>query len=137
MIYNNKNIEIEKIKAFHIIKKNSREDYIEVLGKDGLRIDFCFNNEGFDPRKMSKNKKINIIKYLYWDVTLTTKDTFYLFDLTKEQVYLTRLDDNQYELDVHIENPDMIFSPSQEHPTFDNLIVKETLNFIYEESNTK
>lgn len=133
MIFNDENNEIETIEAFYIIRKNSRDTYIKIISKDGKRIIFSFNDSDFDPRKMEKGKKTDIKKYIYWDITLVTKETHYLFDITKDIVNLTRTDDNLYNIEVHVENPDMIYSPSVENASFKNLIINHDFSFVYEE----
>ena len=131
MILNNENLGETKVEASFIFKKNSCDTYIKVSSGD-KKIYFCFNNEKFDPLSLEKNKKIDLIKYLYWDVSLATSETYYLFDLTKEKVFLTRIDDNLYHFEVDIKNPDMIYSPLGENASFDNLHIDTNFSFIFE-----
>lgn len=132
MIYNDEKLEIEKVEAFYIIRKTSCDTYIKISSKDN-NITFDFKDKNFDPRKLEFNKKINLIEYINWDVELITKETYYLFDLSKDKVYLTRLDDNQFKIEVNIEKPDMIYTPLGENKSFKNLIVNTEFSFIYED----
>ena len=134
MIFNDNDIGITKVEAFYIIRKNSRDTYIEVIADDDTKIMFTISDNEFDPKKTKKNQKINLVKRIFWDVTLRTKDTYYLFDLTKDKVFLTRLDDNLFKLEVNITNPDMIYSPLADDATFKNLIINTEFSFIYEDS---
>ena len=129
MIYNDTEIGLEKVDAFYITRKHSANTYIEMFFKTGMHITFTFNNKEFDPRMLEKNKIINLIEYLYWDVTLVTNETYYLFDLTKDIVNLTRIDDNLFNIKVNIKDPDIIYSPSNEN--FKNLIIDLNFSFIY------
>ena len=131
MIYNDEKFEIEKVDAFYIIRKNSRDTYIEIFSKDGIHIAFTFNEKEFDPKKLVKNKEIDIKKYIFWDVELITNEANYLFDLTKDTVNLTRLDDNLFNIKVHIEKPDIIYSPISTNASFKNLIIDSNFSFVY------
>ena len=133
MIFNDEEIELEKVEARYIIRKNSRSTYIEIHSKDGNSIVFSFKRGEFDPKLLDKNKVIDLRKYIYWDVTLVTSETYYLFDLTKDKIDLIRLDDNIFNIKVNIENPDMIFSPLHENATFKNLIIDTNFSFLYED----
>lgn len=131
MIYNDLTIEIDKIEAFYIIKKNYYDTYISIKTIDNKSILFTFK-DNFNPHDMIINEKIDLVKYIYWDITLKTNDTFYLFDITKDKVFLTRLDDNKYRLEVSIKNPDMIYCPLGDNESFNNLSIDVTLSFTYE-----
>ena len=134
MIFNDNDIGITKVEAFYILRKNSRDTYIEVSKNDDVRIMFTISDKDFDPRNLKKNVKTDLVKHIYWDVTLKTKETYYLFDLTKDKVFLTRLEDNLFKLEVNITNPDMIYSPLADDATFKNLIINTEFSFIYEDS---
>ena len=133
MICNGKDLGKETIEALFIIKKHSKYTNINISTKDDTRILLSFNDEGFDPRHLDINKKIDLIKYIYWDVTLKTKETYYLFDITEDKVFLTRLDDNLYNIEVNIDNPDMIYCPLGDNESFNNLYINCNFSFIYEE----
>ena len=121
MFYNNVDIGISKIDARY-------KNIIEITSLDESVILFLgFNTKEYDVTKMELNKRINIIEYLYWDVSLKVNDGRHLFDITKDKVYLTRLDDNKYRLEVDIENPDMIDSTVGE--TFNSLKVDTEFSF--------
>ena len=131
MLYNNEQKEIKEVEALFIIRKNSRDTSIKISSTDNTSIIFTISDNDFDPRNLEVNKKIDFIKHIYWDVTLKTKDTYYLFDLTKEIVELTRLDDNKYNLKVQIEKPDIIYTPAEDK--FHNLQIDTDFSFIYDE----
>ena len=133
MIYNDKKIAIKEVEASYIIRKNSFDTFIKIVSVDDQRIIFTFCDKNFDPRKLELNKTIDLKNLVYWDVTLVTKETYYLFDLTKDEINLTRLEDNKFNLKVHIENPDMIYSPLGENATFKNLIIDKDFSFVYED----
>ena len=132
MIFNDINVEIDKIEAFYIIRKNYYDTYISIKSKDNKSIVFTFKDD-FNPKDMILNEKIDLVKQISWDITFKTNDTFYLFDITKDKVFLTRLDDNKYRLEVNVKNPDMIYCPLGDNESFDNLSIDVTLSFIYED----
>ena len=132
MIFNDINVEIDKIEAFYIIRKNYYDTYISIKSKDNKSIVFTFKDD-FNPKDMILNEKIDLVKQIYWDITFKTNDTFYLFDITKDKVFLTRLDDNKYRLEVNVKNPDMIYCPLGDNESFNNLSIDVTLSFIYED----
>ena len=129
MIFNDHSIEIDKVEAFYIIRKHSFDTYIKVISKDNTSISFTFNKNDFSPKNFKINEKIDLVKHIFWDITLKTNDTYYLFDITKDSVYLTKLEDNKYRLEVNITNPDMIYTPLGENATFDSLIIDVTFSF--------
>ena len=134
MIINNEDIGTPIVKAFNIVRKNSFDKYIEI-SKDDKRIAFYFKDKDFDHQSLEKNIKTKLNDLVYWDVTLKTKDTYYLFDLTKEKVFITRLDDNLYNLEVDIKNPDMIYCPLGEKETFNNLYLNINFSFVFDDNS--
>ena len=133
MICHDKEVEIEKVEAFYIIRKHSWSTYIEVTSKDEDSIAFTIYDKEFDPRLLKINECVDLVPHVFWDVTLKTKETYYLFDLTKDKVELTRLDDNLFKIKVDIEDPNMIYSPLASDATFKNLKFETNFSFIYEE----
>ena len=133
MIFNDEKIEIEKVEAFYIIRKNSSDTYIRVISKKGQSIDFTFSDEELDPRLLEMNKTVNLVPHLFWDVTLYTNETLYLFDLTKDKVELTKLGENLFKIEVNIDNPNMIYSPLSRDATFKNLLIEASFSFVYED----
>lgn len=124
MFYNNEDIGISKIDAYYkkIIEITSLdEDVTLILG---------FNTEEYDVMNMELNKRTNIVEYLYWDVSLKVKDGRHLFDITENKIYLTRLEDNKFRLEVDIENPDMIDSTVEEG--FINLKLDTIFSFVFD-----
>ncbi len=132
MIYNNESIVSITVEAYYITRKNSSDRYIKIIF-DNKSIILGFNNKDFDPRNLNINQKINLLDYIYWDVELKTSEVIYLFDITKEKIELTRLDDTLFKIDIHIENPDMIHSYLKEDESFDNLCINTEFSFIYED----
>ena len=130
MIFNDQNIEIEKVEASYIVKNNSSSTCIDIYAKNSNSISFMFNNKEFDPRKLELNKTVSIVKEIYWDVDFNTNDGNYVFDITKDKINLTRLEDNIFQIDVYVNNPDIIFSQSDN--SFKNLTINTKFSFIYE-----
>ena len=132
MIYNDKSIKSVKVNADYIIRKNSRDTIIEVFFDD-KRIAFCISDDKLDPRNIKIGDTIDLKKHIYWDVEVITKDTYYLFDLTKDIINLKRVDDNLFNIDIRIENPDMIYTPDTINKGFKNLIINSNFSFNYED----
>lgn len=125
MIYNNENLGLGEVEAFY-------NNYLKVSSEDGkksLHLSFNSNELGLD--KIEYNKKENIRKYLYWDNTFETEETYYLFDTTKDEIYLTKIEENKYRLEVNIENPDMIYCPLGNNASFNNLKIDVEFSFTY------
>ena len=121
MFYNNEDIGISKIEAYY-------KNIIEITSLDEtITLYLGFNTKEYDVMKMEVNKKINIIEYLYWDVSLKVREGRLLFDITDNKVYLTRLDENKFRLEVDIDNPDMIDSNVDE--IFNSLKVDAEFSF--------
>ena len=132
MIYNDESIKSVKVNADYIIRKNSRDTIIEVFFDDN-RIAFCISDDKLDPRDIKIGDTIDLKKHIYWDVEVITKDTYYLFDLTKDIINLKRVDDNIFNIDIRIENPDMIYTPDTINNGFKNLIINSNFSFNYED----
>ena len=128
MFLNGEEITIKKIDA-NIDEKNKVRFIVYITGEKGIEIEFCSNNEGLDPRTFKLSERVNVVKNIYWDISLKTSDTYYLFDITKDDVYLTRLEDNKYRLEVNVNNPDMIYTPLGENESFDSLLIDVTFSF--------
>ena len=126
MIYNGENLKTGEIEANYgyLISIKAKDRKLELI-------------LGFQPkvcnfRDMSIGKSIDLIDYLYWDTTLVVDESYYLFDITKDKVILTKLEDNKFKIDVNIENPDMIYSPLGEDATFKSLIIDDEFSFNYD-----
>ena len=121
MFYNNEDIGISKIEAYY-------KNIIEITSLDeNITLYLGFNTKEYDFMKMEFNKRINIIEYLYWDVSLKVREGRHLFDITDNKVYLTRLDENKFRLEVDIDSPDMIDSNVDEN--FNRLKVDAEFSF--------
>jgi hypothetical protein len=132
MVYNDESIKSVKVNADYIIRKNSRDTIIEVFFDD-KRIAFCISDDKLDPRDIKIGDTIDLKKHIYWDVEVITKDTYYLFDLSKEIINLKRIDDNIFNIDIRIENPDMIYTPDTINNGFKNLIINSDFSFNYDD----
>ncbi len=132
LVFNNININVNKIDANYIVRKNSSDTFIGIYFDDDKHIVFTFSDE-LDPRDMKIGDTIDLKKHIYWDVEVITKDTYYLFDLSKEIINLKRIDDNIFNIDIRIENPDMIYTPDTINKGFNNLIINFNFSFNYED----
>ena len=123
MIFNDKNFGIGNIEAGY-------NYWIKITSKDEKkRIFFCFSHK-FDFNDLELNKKIDLDKYIYEDLTLTIDDTYYLFFLEKDTVFLTKIDNNKFRLEVDINKPNIIYTPSSDN-SFKSLKIDTILSFDY------
>lgn len=129
MIFNDKEVEIKKIVAISNLKETS----IKIIFDNEKNILFTVSDKSFDVKNIEKNKTISLIDKIYWDVSLVTPETYYLFDLSKDKVNLTRLDDNLFKLDVMVEKPNIIYCPLGENESFKNLIINTNFVFVDED----
>lgn len=128
MIFDGEEIKIKDIDA-NIINNKTIGFSIYIIGEKGMEIEFCSNNEGIDPRAFKLNERVNIVKNIFWDISLKTSESYYLFDITKDSVYLTKLEDNKYRLEGNITNPDMIYTPLGENESFESLLIDVSFSF--------
>ena len=133
MILNGIEKKTDKIDAEFIIRKNSSSTHITITSKEGLSITLTFNDKNYDPRNIKINETIDLNKHIFWDVTLLDIKTYYLFDISKDKVLLTRLEDNLFRVEVDINDPDMIYTPSKDKNEFKSLQIEETFKFNYED----
>lgn len=129
MIFNDNNIKINYIDATYIIRKHSRDTSIDIHA-DNCFITFDLNDD-FNPKDMNINEKIDLIKHINWDVSLTNNNITYVFDISKESISLIKLDEDIFKLEVKITKPDMICS-YPEGNVFDSLVINEEFSFVYE-----
>lgn len=108
MFLDDKEYKIEKVYLDQVVI------FIETVDNElSIHFGFINSNNDFDIKKLDLSGKTDITNKIYWDVTLKTKDTYYLFDISKDKVYLTRINDNKYKIEVEVNDPDMIYSPSK------------------------
>lgn len=121
---------------FNDIEMNIKEvianQYFIEINSDNLSIILGFNQEKLDLKRLNINETIDLNKYIYWDVSIKYKDDNLLFDISKDIVELTRIEDNKYKLFIDINNPDMIIPK----PSFDNLKIDTTISFDYDYKTT-
>jgi hypothetical protein len=119
MIFNNVEMNIKEVLA---------NQYSIEINSDNLSIFLNFNREKIDLKSITINETIDLNKYINWDVSIKYKDDNLLFDISKDIVELTRIEDNKYKLFIDINNPDMIIPK----PSFDNLKIDTTFSFDYD-----
>lgn len=78
-----------------------------------------YKTPSYDINAMPINKRTDITKYIYWDISLTLNDTYIIFDISKDHVYLTRINEKEYKLEIIVVDPDIIYSP--QNKTFKTL----------------
>lgn len=121
MIFNDKEYPITNVEANY-------NYFIEIKSNDDISIAFSFNLKEFDYDSMEINETVNFIPYIHWDITLVTKEENYVFDISNNKVELTKLDNNKYELNVEVTNPDMIIPGN----SFNNFSLKVPFSFNYD-----
>jgi len=103
MIYNDEFIKIGFVEAIY-------NDCIDIKSMDNKKeIILNFNKNNYDFNSLNIGQTIDLKKYLCSDTTLKINETSYLFYLTKEKVFLSKIDDNKFKLFVNITNPDIIY----------------------------
>lgn len=130
MIYNDESIEIGLVEAIY-------GDWISIKSTDNKKeIVFNFNKKKFNFNDIDIGKTLDLKKYLNWDVGLKINETTYLFDLSKDKVILTKIDDNKFILNVDVVNPDMIYIYNPiENKTFKNLKINIEIFFVKNRGN--
>ena len=125
MIYNDDSIEIGLVEAIY-------DDWICIKSVDNKKeIIFNFNKENYNFNHMDIGQTIDLKKYLNWDIGLKINKTSYLFDLSKDKVFLTKIDDNKFIFNVNIVNPNIIYIYNPiENETFKNLKINIEISFI-------
>jgi len=132
MNFNNTDLIITRTEASFIKRKNESNTSIDVYFKDNRFISLTINDD-FDPRNININEKINLINHINWDVSFKDNDISYTFDVTKESIELTRIGNNDYSLEVNINNPSMIYTTNDSITSFDTLKFSTKFSFVYED----
>lgn len=132
MHFNNTDLIITRTEASFIKRKHESKTSIDVYFKDNRFISFTINDD-FDPRNIKINEKINLINHINWDVSFKDNDTSYVFDVTKESIELTRIGNNDYTLEVNINNPSMFYTTNDSKSSFDTLEFSTEFSFVYED----
>ena len=103
MIFNGEDIGIGNVEATYLID-------MVIPSKDNLvKLFLGFNPNKYEFKEMPLNERIQIIEYLYWDVSLSVNGVSILFDISKDKVFVTRLEDNRFRIEIDVENPDIIY----------------------------
>lgn len=131
MHFNDTDLIITRTEASFIKRKHESKTSIDVYFKDNRFISFTINDD-FDPRNIKINEKINLINHINWDVSFKDNDTSYTFDVTKESIELTRIGNNDYSLEVNINNPSMFYTTNDSKTSFDTLNFSTEFSFVYE-----
>ena len=82
---------------------------------------------------MKINDTINLVKHVYWDISLENESKIYVFDIYKDKIELTRLSEDDYRLKVHVENPDMFYTIPEGLESFKSLDINTKFSFVYED----
>ena len=123
MIFNGEDIGIGNVEATYLID-------MVIPSKDNLvKLFLGFNPQKYEFKEMSLNERIDIIEYLYWDVSLGVNGVSILFDISKDKVFVTRLEDNRFRIEIDVENPDIIYCYEGSEP-FTNLKIDTEFSFM-------
>ena len=121
MIFNNKEYEIDRI--------DTDNENIEIYSKDNEVSLYLIGNpnEYNKIKELPFNERTNVNELFCWDSEVDYNNMSYVFDMSKDDVYITRLNDNKYLLEINIEKPDMIVAyennKAVEEKSFDNFRV--------------
>lgn len=132
MHFNNTELIITRTEASFIKRKHESNTSIDVYFKGNRFISLTIN-DNFDPRNININEKINLINHINWDVSFKDNDTSYVFDVSKESIELTRIGNNDYSLEVNINNPSMFYTTNDLKRSFDTLKFSTEFSFVYED----
>lgn len=123
MIFNGEDIGVGNVEATYLID-------MVIPSKDNLvKLFLGFNSKKYDFKEMPLNERIDIIEYLYWDVSLSVNGVSILFDISKDKVFVTRLEDNRFRIEIDVENPDTIYCYEGSNP-FTNLKIDTEFSFM-------
>lgn len=110
MFYNDKDIGIGIIYY--------ENDEITIYSKDYKEmISFTFNNDSKKLTEYKLNERVDIIPNIYPDTSFGIDDTYFLFNINykEDSIFLTRLDNDNYLLEVNITKPDKIYYPAESY----------------------
>ena len=123
MIFNGEDIGIGNVEATYLID-------MVMPSKDNLvKLFLGFNPKKYEFKEMPLNERIDIIEYLYWDVSLSVNGVSILFDISKDKVFVTRLEDNRFRIEIDVENPDIIYCYEGSNP-FTTLKIDTEFSFM-------
>lgn len=123
MIFDDKDVGIGNVEANYLI------DVVIPSEDDTIKLFLGFNTKKYEFKEMPLNERIDVIEYLYWDVTLSVNGVSVLFDISKDKVFITRLGDNKFRFEVDVENPDIIYCYEGSEP-FTNLKIDTEFSFM-------
>lgn len=83
--------------------------YIEISDKNNEnRFILSFAPNHKDLKNLKLNERTLVTNDFHWDPGLVTKKGYYVFDIEDTNIYITRLDDNLFKLELGIKNPYVI-----------------------------
>ena len=123
MIFNGEDIGIGNVEATYLID-------MVIPSKDNLvKLFLGFNPKKYEFKEMPLNERIDVVEYLYWDVSLSVNGVSILFDISKDKVFVTRLEDNRFRIEIDVENPDIIYC-YEGNESFTNLKIDTEFSFM-------
>ena len=116
--------------------------FIKITNKEkNLEIILNLENE-YDYKKMNINQKINMFDYLHSENYLKIDAITYVFYTPKNKIFIEKIDDNRFRLEMNIDKEDIMFSYNKTtiDIPFDTLNIDAEFEFDYNykpENNTK
>lgn len=124
MNINNEEIKIKNINAYY-------DNRIELEAENGICLIINFKATPSELKDINLNERLLITDKFYFDASIEKdKENYMCFDISNNEIYLTKIDDNMYRLEIIIDDISII----NKLGTIDinNIKVDTTITFDYE-----
>lgn len=119
--------------SFEVNVEANYGHFIEISNKSkNKKFTLSFAPDYKDYRKFKINEKVFVTDDFHWDPTIEDEDGYIVLDTSDINIYLTRLEDNLFLLELGIKNPYVIFStPENRKLEYFGINVKISFNYDY------
>ena len=106
--------------------------FIDIISNDEDKFTLSFKLEHDDLKNIELNKRLNVTEQFDFDASLSDKDGYQVIDIYRDNVYITRLEDNLFRLEVIINDAVIMFNKSKTDLKTLNIDTQFSFNYDYE-----
>ena len=106
--------------------------FIDIISNDEYKFTLSFKLEHDDLKTIELNKRLNVTEQFDFDASLSDKDGYQVIDIYRDNVYITRIEDNLFRLEVIINDAVIMFNKSKTDLKTLNIDTQFSFNYDYE-----
>lgn len=124
MIFNNE--------SFDVLVEANYEYFIEISANPGdTKFIVAFAPGYKDLKNLKLNERTLVTDDFHWDPSIVRGENYYVIDISDINIYLTRLDENLFKLELGVKEPSVIYSTIEEKLEYFGINVEFSFNYDY------